>query len=84
VLRAGFGYFYGPGQFEDRIQPIENDITRNRVQAADVPGNGLAYPVDAALLKSLLSIRGYTHHYPSEYNIQYGFSVQRNCPVTST
>ena len=28
VLRAGFGLFYGPGQFEDRIQPIENYIER--------------------------------------------------------
>ncbi len=70
VLRGGFGYYYGPGQFEDRIQPIENYITRNRVQASDVPNNGLAYPVDPAQLKNLLSIRGYTHHYPAEYNIQ--------------
>ena len=80
VLRAGFGYYYGPGQFEDRIQPIENYITRNRAQASDVPNNGLAYPVDPALLKSLLSIRGYTHHYPAEYNIQYGVSVQQELP----
>ena len=34
ALRAGFGLFYGPGQFEDRIQPIENYIERRRVQAA--------------------------------------------------
>ena len=37
ALRAGFGLFYGPGQFEDRIQPIENYIERRRVQMADVP-----------------------------------------------
>lgn len=80
VARAGFGYYYGPGQFEDRIQPIENYITRNRVQASDVPSNGLAYPVDPAVLRSLLSIRGYTHEYPAEYNIQYGVSVQRELP----
>jgi hypothetical protein len=80
VLRGGFGYYYGPGQFEDRIQPIENYITRNRVQASDVPTNGLAYPVDQALLKSLLSIRGYTHNYPAEYNVQYGVSVQQELP----
>ena len=80
VLRAGFGYYYGPGQFEDRIQPIENYITRNRVQASDVPNNGLAYPIDPALLKSLLSIRGYTHDYPAEYNIQYGVSLQQELP----
>jgi hypothetical protein len=80
VLRGGFGYYYGPGQFEDRIQPIENFITRNRAQASDVPNNGLAYPVDQAQLKNLLSIRGYTHHYPAEYNIQYGVSVQQELP----
>ena len=80
VLRAGTGLFYGPGQFEDRIQPIENYILRRRVQASDVPSNGLAYPVDPALYRDLLSIRGYTHHYPSEYNFQYGASVSRELP----
>lgn len=80
VLRTGFGLFYGPGQFEDRIQPIENYIERARVQASDVANNGLAYPVDPAVLRSLLSIRGYTHHYPNEYNMQYGVSVQRELP----
>jgi len=80
ALRAGFGLFYGPGQFEDRIQPIENYIERRRVQAADVPANGLQYPVSSAQLANLLSIRGYTHHYPNEYNMQYGVSLQRELP----
>ena len=80
VLRGGFGLFYGPGQFEDRIQPIENFIERRRVQASDVAGNALAYPVDPALYRNLLSIRGYTHHYPAEYNMQYGVSVSRELP----
>ena len=80
ALRAGFGMFYGPGQFEDRIQPMENFIERRRVQTADVPNNGLAYPIDPAQLRNLLSIRGYTHHYPNEYNMQYGVSVERELP----
>jgi outer membrane receptor protein involved in Fe transport len=80
ALRAGFGLFYGPGQFEDRIQPIENYIERRRVQAADIPNNGLQYPVPASQLANLLSIRGYTHHYPNEYNMQYGVSLQRELP----
>ncbi len=80
ALRAGFGLFYGPGQFEDRIQPIENFIGRSRVQMADIPNNGLAYPIDPAQLRNLLSIRGYTHHYPNEYNMQYGVSVERELP----
>ena len=80
AVRAGFGLFYGPGQFEDRIQPIENFIERRRVQASDVPSNGLAYPVPPELYQNLLSIRGYTHHYPAEYNMQYGASVSRELP----
>ena len=80
ALRAGFGLFYGPGQFEDRIQPIENYIERRRVQTADVPNNGLQYPVPPSQLANLLSIRGYTHHYPNEYNMQYGVSLSRALP----
>ena len=80
ALRAGFGFFYGPGQFEDRIQPIENFIERRRVQASDVPGGALAYPVDPALYRNQLSIRGYTHKRPDEYSIQYGVSVSRELP----
>jgi len=80
VLRGGFGLFYGPGQFEDRIQPIENDIERRRVGAADVPNNGLAYPVPPSVLQNSLSIRGYTHERPDEYNMQYGASLSRELP----
>jgi len=80
VLRTGFGLFYGPGQFEDRIQPIENYINRRRVQQADIPNNGLQYPVPPSQLANLLSIRGYTHDRPDEYNMQYGASVSRELP----
>ena len=80
VVRSGFGLYYGPGQFEDRIQPIENYIERRRVQASDIPSNGLAYPVQDAQLRNLLSIRGYTHEYPTEYNVQYGVSLSRELP----
>ena len=80
VVRGGFGIFYGPGQFEDRIQPIENYITRSSISAGDVPNNGLQYPVPDALFRESLSVRGYTHDRPDEYNIQYGASVQRELP----
>jgi hypothetical protein len=80
VFRAGFGLFYGPGQFEDRIQPIENYIERRRVGAADIPNNGLAYPVSPDVYRNTLSIRGYTHERPDEYNVQYGVSVSRELP----
>ena len=80
VVRGGFGFFYGPGQFEDRIQPIENFIERRRAQTADVPNNGLAYPFTGINLGNLLSVRGYTHRRPDEYNVQYGVSVSRELP----
>ena len=80
VFRTGFGLFYGPGQFEDRIQPIENAIERRRLGAADVPNNGLAYPVPPSSYLNALSIRGYTHNRPDEYNMQYGASVSRELP----
>jgi hypothetical protein len=80
ALRGGFGLYYGPGQFEDRIQPIENYIERRRVGAADVTNNGLAYPVSDAVLGATLSIRGYTHERPDEYNMQYGASLSRELP----
>ena len=75
ALRAGYGHFYGPGQFEDRIQPIENYIERRRVQSTDVPV--LAYPVDPSLYRNLLSVRGYTHDRHDEYNVQYGVSIEQ-------
>jgi hypothetical protein len=81
VVRAGFGLYYGPGQFEDRIQPIENAIERRRVGASDVPNNGLQYPVPPELLRNSLSIRGYTHSRPDEYNMQYGASVSHELPA---
>ena len=78
VVRSGFGLFYGPGQFEDRIQPIENYIDRLRTNSGDVPNNGLQYPFTNLL--PILSIRGYTHKRPDEYNMQYGVSLSRELP----
>ena len=49
VLRGGFGMFYGPGQTEDQIQPIESDrvsstFTSNPIFAG---GPALAFPLDS-------------------------------------
>ena len=81
ALRAGYGLFYGPGQFEDRIQPIENFIERRRVQSTDIPERR-ASPIRwiRRRYRNLLSVRGYTHERPDEYNIQYGASVSRELP----
>ncbi len=45
VFRAGFGIYYGPGQTEDLIQPIESDRIATSI-------SGGAFPVDAAVLRA--------------------------------
>ena len=72
--------FYGPGQFEDRIQPIENYIERRRVQQRRHPEQRPGVSGAPASARNLLSIRGYTHDRPDEYNMQYGVSLSRELP----
>jgi len=83
VLRGGFGMYYGPGQTEDQIQPIES----NRISSTL---SGGTYPQDptviAALFTSNPSNRQYQPRaYAPEYTIperiyQYGVSVQQELP----
>ena len=42
VLRGGAGVYYGPGQTEDQIQPIESD----RVSSTFTSGPNLVFPLD--------------------------------------
>lgn len=42
VLRGGFGIYYGPGQTEDQIQPIESD----RISSTISSGSLLAFPAN--------------------------------------
>lgn len=42
VFRGGFGIFYGPGQTEDQIQPIESD----RISSTITSGSLLAFPAN--------------------------------------
>ena len=39
---------------------------------------------DPAIYRNLLSVRGYTHDRPDEYNVQYGVSVSQELPGAST
>jgi hypothetical protein len=49
VLRGGFGVFYGPGQTEDQIQPIESDRISSTFTGPIVSGGPpLAFPLDTA------------------------------------
>jgi hypothetical protein len=91
VLRGGFGIFYGPGQTEDQIQPIESDrisstFTSNPIFAG---GPSLAFPLDPAAAVAFFNnpananTRSYQPRaYAPEYKIpekvyQYTFSLQQ-------
>ncbi|HKG98330.1 MAG TPA: hypothetical protein VKA97_10965, partial [Pyrinomonadaceae bacterium] len=91
VLRGGFGIFYGPGQTEDQIQPIESDrisstFTNNPIFAGGPP---LAFPLDSSAAAAFfnnpanVNTRSYQPRaYSPDYKIpekvyQYTFSVQQ-------
>jgi hypothetical protein len=83
LLRAGFGIYYGPGQVEDQIQPIESD----RVSSTLAGGS---YPVDPAALRAnfltnpnnrQFQPRAYTPRYRVPERIfQYSASLQQELP----
>lgn len=86
VLRGGFGIFYGPGQTEDQIQPIESD----RISTTITSGSLLAFPANtAAIVANFVANptnRSYQPRaYAPEYVIpekvyQYSFSYQQELP----
>jgi Carboxypeptidase regulatory-like domain len=86
VIRGGFGIFYGPGQTEDQIQPIESD----RIQTTITSGSLLAFPANLdAIIANFVSNptnRSYQPRaYAPEYVIpervyQYSLSFQQELP----
>ncbi len=85
VLRGGFGIYYGPGQTEDQIQPIESDRISSTV--SNVVN---AFPQDPAVIAANFinnpNNRAYQPRaYAPEYTIpekvyQYSFSMQQELP----
>jgi hypothetical protein len=83
VLRGGFGIYYGPGQTEDQIQPIES----NRISSTL---SNVTYPQDPATIAAFFlnnpNNRQYQPRaYAPEYTIpekvyQYSFSWQQELP----
>jgi hypothetical protein len=83
VFRAGGGLFYGPGQYEDLIQPIESNVFRSSTSLA----NGLTTGTQAAVttvggIQQRFTPRAYdTNGYKvPERVLQYGASVQHELP----
>ncbi len=83
VLRGGFGIYYGPGQTEDQIQPIESD----RVSSTITSGALLAFPANLPAIvdnfnSNPLNRQYQPRAYASDYEIpekiyQYSFSAQQ-------
>ena len=86
VLRGGFGVYYGPGQTEDQIQPIESD----RISSTISSGSLLAFPANtqaiidnfnANPLNRQYQPRAYSPNYKiPERVFQYSFSWQQQLP----
>ena len=85
VFRVGAGYFFGPGQTEDQVQPIDSD----RATVSITSGPLLAYPVDPKAVLSIFSAtnlsgyqpRGYASNYQiPEKILSYTFSLQQELP----
>src|ERR1051325_3694773 len=83
VLRGGFGIYYGPGQTEDQIQPIESNRISSTLSGGTFPQDP---NVIAASFVSNPNNRQYQPRaYAPEYTIpekvyQYSFSVQQALP----
>lgn len=88
VLRAGAGYYYGPGQTEDQLQPEANDRIGTTLSTATTPG--LAYPLNIPAVYANYNINSPTlgyqprayaagYHIP-ERVLSYSFSVQQQLP----
>jgi hypothetical protein len=86
ILRGGFGIYYGPGQTEDQIQPIESD----RISSTISSGSLLAFPANTAAIianfnANPLNRQYQPRAYSSNYKIpervyQYTFSWQQQLP----
>ena len=86
AFRVGGGYFFGPGQTEDQIQPAAND----RISRTITSGALLRYPLDIPALVSSYNVndpnlgyqpRAYAPGYTiPEKILQYTASVQQELP----
>ncbi len=84
VLRIGSGYYYGPGQGEDLIQPIESD--RVSATATGVyPFDSLAYIKNYNINTATgIGVRAYAPGYTvPEKILSYTFSVQQTLPFNT-
>jgi hypothetical protein len=89
VLRGGFGIYYGPGQTEDQIQPIESD----RISSTFTSGALNTFPLDTAAAIAFFNANPNTRSYQPrayarDYQIpekvyQYSVSMQQELPYNT-
>ena len=84
VFRIGAGYFFGPGQTEDQIQPIDSDRA-----SANLSGAGLAYPIIPSQVLAGFTATNHPGYQPRAYApdytlpekiLSYTASVQQQLP----
>lgn len=90
VIRGGVGVYYGPGQTEDQIQPIESD----RISSTVTSGGLLAFPANLPAIVTNFTAnpnnRNYQPRaYSPDYNlperiVQYSVSWQQQLPYNLT
>jgi hypothetical protein len=83
AIRGGFGIFYGPGQTEDLLQPLESDLINTVV-------SGGSFPIDINAVRNnfinnpnnrSFSPRAYSADYKVPERVyQYNVSIQRELP----
>jgi len=89
VLRGGFGIYYGPGQTEDQIQPIESD----RISSTFTSGALNVFPLDTAAAIAFFNAnpntrsyqpRAYARNYQIPEKVyQYSVSMQQELPYNT-
>lgn len=83
VFRGGFGIYYGPGQTEDQIQPIESDRISSTISGGAFPANiqAIIDNFNANPNNRRYQPRAYSNDYKiPERVFQYTFSWQQELP----
>ena len=86
VFRGGVGIYYGPGQTEDQIQPIESDRISSTISSGSLlafPANipGIVANFNSNPLNRQYQPRAYSNNYEIPERVyQYSFSWQQELP----
>ena len=83
VIRGGFGIYYGPGQTEDQIQPIESNRISSTLSGGSFPQDPNV--IAAAFITNPANRQYQPRAYASDYTIpervyQYSVSLQQELP----